>query len=861
MNLSLPKRILLILLVLTLLFSVVFYISYVNERTYSLLERIDGIFVRILDISLLSPIHVIVNELDIYKYILKLLNPLDDEDYVDLIFSIGDLKNNREQLDAFIKMGYIRDDMKKWRKADIIIDGVQDSIEYKFHGTSISPYIDGQFSLKIKHFKEGQQYLDNMRRFNLIVASECNSLMIAINKIASDFGLIAPYGRLVILRVNGVVIGPYCLVENHKKEWMERKYGITNYCVLRNNDDWTIKNKSPHNSDLDLNPCNIEIEGPSIHKDVALGKYEQLVTAINHNDIKRIKELVEIDYFARFLAVGAMFNDSHFISGDNLRYFYDLSKGLFYPLFRQESIGEPVTISRIVDFNEAWFQHPQYGDAITTKIFKLLLSDPEIRLKRDQYLWQLIKNKNEITNNIAQTVNVNRPVMLHSNYSRRLDNHQYEIFKQNLNKITKIAENYITYSKVYVTIEADNNNPKHVNVVNDSYIPVSISEITYDVKNGKDITTTYIDKTFSGVIITKDFKEEYSNQSLLLHDTEKPIKSIKFVNDVTGKSIHSDNVYINFIKHQPTITRDGSFTTLKDNNLNYDFYNDTLTIHKGVYKVTSDVVLPFGTYVIIEPGTILKMGGNVSFNVRGQLKALGVRGSEIRVVRLDNNKAFGSFAVTGDGTGGTAEFDYFIVKGGSESIVDGVQYTGQLAVHNMDCTINNSIFEGSISDDGVNIKYGDITIRNSSFIRNYSDQVDLDYCNGSVINCDFISSELGENGDGLDLSGSKIFLSECRFSGFKDKGLSVGEISRITLHDNKFTDNISAVTIKDQSVAYSYNNQFFNNNVNYSLYIKKQFYDAPILYVPTNLDSSLLFVDEGKIEVLSLSEIIQKGNE
>ena len=81
-----------------------------------------------------------------------------------------------------------------------------------------------------------------MRRFSLITyKDDLDISTIIINKFASNFGLVAPYGEMVILKINDVDIGMYMLVEHHSKEWFEKFHKITNYSLFKSNDDWDRK--------------------------------------------------------------------------------------------------------------------------------------------------------------------------------------------------------------------------------------------------------------------------------------------------------------------------------------------------------------------------------------------------------------------------------------------------------------------------------------------------------------------------------------------------------------------------------------------------------------------------------------------
>ena len=112
-------------------------------------------------------------------------------------------------------------------------------------------------------------------------------------------------------------------------------------------------------------------------------------------------------------------------------------------------------------------------------------------------------------------------------------------------------------------------------------------------------------------------------------------------------------------------------------------------------------------------------------------------------------------------------------------------------------------------------------IANSIFKNNSADQIDLDFCSGEVNKNIFLISKdsktkIDFNGDGLDLSGSKINISENKFTGFLDKALSIGEESKALINKNLFDDNNSAITVKDGSQAYVLSNNFMNNKQDFA---------------------------------------------
>ena len=101
-------------------------------------------------------------------------------------------------------------------------------------------------------------------------------------------------------------------------------------------------------------------------------------------------------------------------------------------------------------------------------------------------------------------------------------------------------------------------------------------------------------------------------------------------------------------------------------------------------------------------------------------------------------------------------------------------FLGQLSIHNSDVLIKHSQIMKSSSDDGANIRNSNINISNTIFSQNKFDQLDLDFCNGQIINNKFINNskdlEGNNEGDGIDLSGSNVFISMNEIEHLGDKG-------------------------------------------------------------------------------------------
>ena len=809
------------------------------------------------DPGTVSSVDRIVNEFDFIRIIKK--KNLSSDDYVDLLLSADDFKHISNSMKSFTNEGFIRDKINPWRKAKVIVNGDKEKVEFKFHGTdaslfiaripfssrlkrklgfNLSPSIEsplntGTFSLKIKH-KKKSNYYNLMRRYNLISPYDNHEIStIAINKIASKLGLMAPYGRTVILRINGSEIAPYKLVENHNKEWFEREHGITDYTIFTSYDDWDKKEEKEHSSGTDLYIENKKVNSISEHSSVAAGALDLLLKSIRTRNVEQVKRMIDLDYMAKYMAFLTITNDPHPIMGDNLRYVYNHATGRFKLLFREEVTIIP-NIQPIANFNKSLFiqaSSNQVGvQQPTREIFKLLLTDIAFLTKRDQEINKIVKKAPQWLSLINEVVADNMRVFKASSMPIRHVEYNVNKFENNfLHNISK-AKKYLDYNKIFITKYTDISGKKSLRIINDFLHPITLIK-SDDSDNEIDINIFIKPSQL-------DFNQKiiYEEQDV---DIDIDISQLSLTNTITGKKIPQRHIYFNNTLEHPIFTENRSVKTLNDNNIEYKInYKDKfIVIQQGQYIINKNVVTPYGFNVTIQKNTKLLFNENISFLVRGGLDIKGTMKEPVIIDRKDKDAPFGVFAVMGEKIENTkVNINYLEFSGGHESIINGTKFTGQMSIVNANVSIKNSIFKNSLSDDGINIKYSKVDISNSKFFDNFGDQMDLDYCQAIIINNVFSSGKVRDSKetigtDGLDVSGSKVRVEGNTFSNLSDKGISVGEISNVLINDNFFNKNNLAIAVKDGSQAFVDENHFNKNKIDISMYIKKKMYNKPILHL------------------------------
>ncbi|MBK8499140.1 MAG: CotH kinase family protein [Flavobacteriales bacterium] len=251
---------------------------------------------------------------------------------------------------------------------------------------------------------------------------------------------------------------------------------------------------------------------------------------------------------------------------------------------------------------------------------------------------------------------------------------------------------------------------------------------------------------------------------------------------------------------------------------------DTLVFPRGRYAIGRDLLLPVGTVVVIEAGARFEIGAGRSVVVQGPLIVQGTVRNPVFVRAMDEGSPFGTFAVLGDGTT-SCSIAGLQLSGGSEARTSGVYFSGQFAIHGAGATyMRDCIIAASQGEDLLNIKGGAVDIAECVFEDGLADLVDLDGCKGRIFRCIFRSGRKDSNGDGLDLSGARVSVWGCTFSGMMDKGISVGEASQLLVRASRFVGNRMALAAKDLSIAYVEGNVFLDNAIVFGAYRKKPIY-------------------------------------
>lgn len=242
-----------------------------------------------------------------------------------------------------------------------------------------------------------------------------------------------------------------------------------------------------------------------------------------------------------------------------------------------------------------------------------------------------------------------------------------------------------------------------------------------------------------------------------------------------------------------------------------------LRVPSGTWEVDGDLILPEGWGLRLEGGTTLLFGTDHFLLARGPLDFAGSADAPIRLA--PTGAQWHGVVVLQASAPST--WRYVTVERAAPVDRDGWTLTGGVTFYQSPIHLDHCRILDSPGEDGINVVRTDFTFRDSEFAHAASDAFDADFADGLIERCVFYDT----GGDGVDISGSQVQVTSARFLDIGDKGLSVGEASRLTGNDLYFENVGFAVVSKDLSQATVENATVVNARVaGLAAYIKKPTY-------------------------------------
>lgn len=278
--------------------------------------------------------------------------------------------------------------------------------------------------------------------------------------------------------------------------------------------------------------------------------------------------------------------------------------------------------------------------------------------------------------------------------------------------------------------------------------------------------------------------------------------------------------------------------------------DNDLNIFDDESRLDNKLIIPLGFYedkvidsaakeIIITDSISLKTWGSVQVNFDDNQKTINISGDS-------NSKVL----IIGD-HGSLNQFEWSINSSFSNNknkINLNLPFNGCLNFYNIYFKNNNFKNSGGMCEDSINIVNSEGLIETIEILNSHSDGLDIDFSNIDILNLDVLNS----GNDCLDISKGIYTIKNVVAKNCGDKGISIGENSKLN-NSNSIIENANiAIAVKDSSNANIEKLEVSESNLCFSLYRKKQEFGSSYLYIgEKDCESKQYYIQEGSTLIIN----------
>ncbi|NRA11520.1 MAG: CotH kinase family protein, partial [Crocinitomicaceae bacterium] len=730
--------------------------------------------------------------------------------------------------DKALKKGVITSKMKSYFAAKLIVDGKYIPVEIRFKGDWTDHLKTDKWSFRIK--VSGDNAYKGLRSFSIQNPSTRSFMMEWFgHKLFENEDVLTTRYDFIPVIINGEKKGVYALEEHFDKQLLEsrnrREGPIVKFDesgVWKQHLDELKGGQAFHIPTLlaaEINPFkkNRTKKNPIL--------YMGFNVAQSHMDRLRkhdsdVNGYLDIDLVARYLALIDVLNAKHGLIWHNQSYYMNPVTSRLEPIAYDCFTSLDQTSKDVTMTGTDWRTKNSYS---TTEA---LLSNPEVNELYLKYLKEFADPSylEEIFKSLKHEISK----------MERLLKHEYPFYKFDKGFFVSNCKQIIAaipeFEKKRSTVAKENFKGQVVfkklpqgelykDVALKAYV-IEIDSFSCEIQlnnfhsYGIEIIgyTMKIDKKrmidFEKPIRMKEYKWP-SNQSTII----LPVKPYSLV--YRANNCNDELFYGKLSKWSP-IERIEVPVSANYEHLPFKEVGDSLILAAGSYSVSKDVILPKGKLVVFKPGVKLDLINQAAFISYSPVLINGRSGQLIEITSSD--KTANGFNVLTNNEKSVLRYVKFSNLGALNKAY--WKLTGAVTFYQAQVSILNCIFENNHCEDGLNLVRCEFELDDSSILNASSDGFDADFCTGEVMRSYFENT----GNDCMDFSGSTILIENCIVKNARDKAVSGGEGSHLTINDCVIDGAYIAIASKDLSSVSVSGIHVLNAEYGFAAYRKKPEY-------------------------------------
>lgn len=575
---------------------------------------------------------------------------------------------------------------------------------------------------------------------------------------------------------------------------------------------------------------------------------QNLLEGLRNGKLK-ISEIFDIDKLTMFVALSNLFGGQHGLISHNLKFYFNPITNKLEPICFDSHSGSKISQFVNYPFSEG-------DDLYTQKLNEKLelVSHPD-------FIQGILGDFNEELSNLF----ANLSNELKTTVDPSILDYNSNFIKKRINPSNIIVSNLSDFNPSQV----------HVTIANLSDLPVEIYGIQHD--NGRALSKPF---TSNPIIypnqkrtINFKLKNAFANAFVSKKNKKggfrfpKDVKKVKIKHKLLGTSFDKIGRIIPFGLDEGSFSQkvDDYKNSFVKNYADFQFIKvlenqKQIILQSGDHTLVKTLFIPQNYKVTVEEGFSLDLTNGASIISHSPIICKGTKESPIRFFS-SNSSGAGIFV---SGAEGKSILDYCYFTNLSNPTSDIWELSGAVNFHEAPVEIKNSIFEKNRCEDALNIIRSKFKMDSTVFENIFSDAFDGDFVEGSIENSSFLNS----GNDGIDVSGSKISLSNILITNSSDKAISAGESSTVSGNNIKVSKGEIGIVSKDLSSISLSSVQIVGTKLGLSSFQKKSEYGtASINIMGLTLincqlgylieEGSELLVDNVPVETVSNSVLDQ----
>ena len=539
-----------------------------------------------------------------------------------------------------------------------------------------------------------------------------------------------------------------------------------------------------------------------------------IYTYVVEERIKKNSELYDVDSYTRLLLLAKLWGEMHVLYENNTKHYFNpytlrlepISSDQYQPKKLIEDGDVFTLMGKCLDGYAFMMEEPYQSIKNTKEYSSNVMNNYNLVLDKVSLVEGLFEERHgyfPLDNEPSKEI-LNTNLLVASNLGKKIftinDQCKEEINSDILSKWSEANYNLSQLTQAYhyddgrikiFNLLPDNVNILGIRVDNDKFVPINF-EIT-----GHD------NKTYKPYIIDTDYKGIFDDR-------------LEIVAQYQGKTKYQ--------KLYKTLISGVNNPLSEDNVQNFEFItkkvDDTWVIPSGNWLVNQPIIVEGDLH--ISPGVNLQFSKDSYLIVKGSLTAIGGKTNPI-IFNAISDSWKGIYVLNADKKSHLKNVNITNLSALEDELL---KLTGGITFYESDVDFENVRVSSVNAEDAINIVNSSFSLNSVVINDTVSDGLDSDFSEGNILYSEFLNI----GGDALDFSGSNVSINQTKASNVKDKAVSAGEESILSIENSNFSNIGVGVASKDGSQVSVFNTLFKDVTLSPAMtFIKKSFYEAPKL--------------------------------